>query len=444
MIDIRKKLIDQMIPINYENTIVKKIGTNSDIQKILLDQCNRAVEIAAPIAKYFKGKNDLESLKKIHSFIRKNLGYRRDPKKKQQIKLPNRFLLESGDCKSNSLFIYAICKNLGIPVDFKFANYSKLNGKIPSHVYNIAFNRNNSKFVCIDGTSSKFNFEKKPNYSKLANLMQIETLSDNIDFTISGKKAAARKEKRAEKKAAGKTKPQVIKKAIKKVAAKTGQNISKVKKAAVKVTKKAGQKVATAVGATPRTAFLALVALNVRGIANKLQAANQAELKAKWNKLGGNFTSLTNTIKKGSAKKPLLGIRNDIGSVAATVGATVTAAAPVLLALEKFIGKIDQVQDSATVKKGKQILAKNPKLKKVLAKKSDQAKKEIFKKVAAKTGQSPEDVKEFFDQAKDTFKEEQLAPPQTEKEAPSDNSKLLKYGLFGLGALGLGYLATRN
>jgi hypothetical protein len=59
-----------------------------------------------------------------------------------------------------------------------------------------------------------------------------------------------------------------------------------------------------------RGAFLSLVALNVRGLATKLQkslAKGDADAKAFWKKLGGDFDKLKKNIDKGKNKKALFG-----------------------------------------------------------------------------------------------------------------------------------------
>lgn len=97
----------------------------------------------------------------------------------------------------------------------------------------------------------------------------------------------------------------------------------------------------------PRKAFLALVALNVRGLAKSLSVFSDAELKKIWvKKFGGELKTLKNTIKKGKNRKALLGaskrvkaikgigyvVDESIGEAAtgATTAAIVAAAAPIL------------------------------------------------------------------------------------------------------------------
>jgi len=98
-----------------------------------------------------------------------------------------------------------------------------------------------------------------------------------------------------------------------------------------------------------RGAFLSLVALNVRGLASKLQQAiqkDQSKTKAFWTKLGGDFDKLQSNINKGAKKKALFGkgkglngatnvtyLEQGIGAVDwAAVGGFIATASPALIA----------------------------------------------------------------------------------------------------------------
>jgi hypothetical protein len=141
--------------------------------------------------------------------------------------------------------------------------------------------------------------------------------------------------------------------------------------------KKAGG-VAKKVSLAPvRNAFLALVRLNARGLAKKLNIALQKDsstTKQFWEKLGGNFNALQNAINAGKSKKPLAGeskknraLRgvgfyyadteeayigeydldgNRIGAVeTAAVLAFLTAAAPALIAVSRLFKKNNIPED---------------------------------------------------------------------------------------------------
>ena len=419
-VDIKKLLLAKLPPIQWNNKTIFEDGSNADIQRTLIATTAQAVKMAKPIAPYFKGANDLESLQKIHSFIRSNLGYRRDVKGAQQIKLPNRFINESGDCKSNALFIYSIAKNLGIPIDFRFANYKSWQGKIPSHVYNIAFDRKSNKFVFVDGTSSKFGKEfKKPFYYKDAGLMKIQTLSDNLE-TIEGKRLNA------------------LKKGLKKA----GRNVSKSTKQAGKFISKKATQAAKATGkglkqaggfvadkakagllAVPRAAFLGLVSLNVRGYAtalsSQIKANRESKIKSLWKQMGGEWPALRRAINDGSKKKRILENIAEPVTIS-TIAATIATASPVIAKLssvldkatavqaagkaidnkltsaKKLVSKASSFKSSALNNKNKLVassgvskyLAKNKNILKNYSSLSVASRAKLLQSIAAKTGQS--------------------------------------------------------
>jgi hypothetical protein len=422
--DIKKLLINKLEPVTWNNTTVHNFGLNSDIQKTLIDATNKAVIQAAPIAKYFRGGNDRESLLKIHTFIRQNLGYRKDPKGKQQIKYPNRFLTESGDCKSNALFVYAIAKNLEIPIDLRFANYSKLKGKVPTHVYNIAWDRQNKKYIFIDGTSNIFGIEKKiPNFVKNANLMLIQTLSDNMGIAGKGKLKAKVQKAKANVKAKVK-----VAKANIKQAAKAVKSFKPVKKAAL---------------SAPRIAFLAITRLNFRGIATKLKPKlSDKGLQDKWKNLGGDINSLKKAVNAGANKKPVLGINDEIGSLV-VAGGTAAAAAPIITSLSKWLGKLDNVaqkvkaaQKAPAVQKTTAFLAKNKTLAKKIDKLKGAAKARVINEVAQRTGQTPQDVKDIFEEGKAAVNPD-TDTNITPDEKPKNNKVLLIGGGVAVAAVAL-------
>jgi len=141
---------------------------------------------------------------------------------------------------------------------------------------------------------------------------------------------------------------------------KLGKGFSKlgkgVKKGLKKVSLKNIARGLKAVGLlVPRKAFLALVALNVRGIAARLSKASPDKVAKLWFKFGGKSSVLASAINKGKTRKPIFGggrikavsgigyvyygenePMNGIGEPM-SIGATLAAAAPVVIAFMKFL-----------------------------------------------------------------------------------------------------------
>ena len=133
----------------------------------------------------------------------------------------------------------------------------------------------------------------------------------------------------------------------------------------------------------PRKAFQALVALNVRGIANRMAKAPGAMIKI-WEKFGGKASGIEDAIRRGVKKKPLLGAGKRVKQIKGingidyctndnikgigepvTVAAIITAATPILLAVLKGLkgagipdteGKTDELGKEATQSGGGSIL----------------------------------------------------------------------------------------
>jgi hypothetical protein len=98
--------------------------------------------------------------------------------------------------------------------------------------------------------------------------------------------------------------------------------------------------------AVPRTAFLGLIRLNVRGLATRLSNANKkdpAKVKAMWLRLGGDPNKFVDAFTKGATKRRLLGTEemeflaiNGVGEPT-TAAALLASAAPIVAVVAKFL-----------------------------------------------------------------------------------------------------------
>jgi hypothetical protein len=193
-------------------------------------------------------------------YVRGLVTYEQDGFAEQKIQLPARLLKDTkkGDCKSYSLAVLSILTAMGYRSGFRFASYKP--NKIPTHVYNFVLdNKNNlhSFDACVES------LRESPRYTyiqdmKVTYLAGVPTMVESTELQYIGKKGR-------------------------------------------------GKKIFLA---PVRGAFLSLVALNVRGLASKLvksMAKGDADTKAFWKKLGGDFDKLKKNIDKGKNKKALFG-----------------------------------------------------------------------------------------------------------------------------------------
>ena len=299
--------------------IVVKMHTTSDIIRQMQAAHYDNSQFAKKIAHNFKGSTTKQTCKNIFNWLKSNIEYRIEPAELQTTKTLQRLVSDGfGDCKHYSGFFAAILSALNIPHYYRFASYSQ--SKTPTHVYVIALDENGNQIKC-DAVLDTFNTEKKYTYKiDKKMLMQLSGIG------AKGKvKAAAKKVVQAPKKVVKAVqKAQPVKKAT-----------QAVKKAAAKVSP-----VAAKIPLAPaRAAFLTLVSLNVRGFATKLKAANQSNLKKKWNTMGGDFAQLTKAINAGSKKKALLAGFNDDNYIGepVTIAAALASAVPVIVAVQEFV-----------------------------------------------------------------------------------------------------------
>lgn len=114
----------------------------------------KGLEAKSPAAQY-------EGLRQLWRFCRLNIRYQEDKEGEQLVKHPARIWEEKvGDCKSLTVFIYFVCRAMGVPCFIRFASYEK--GKRIQHVYPVAIL--GRRAVPIDAVWHRFDSEKKPTY----------------------------------------------------------------------------------------------------------------------------------------------------------------------------------------------------------------------------------------------------------------------------------------
>lgn len=275
---------------------------NPDIIRQIHANFPRAVSQVAAFSSQFSGGSPLQVAERVWSFVRSRVQYKKDPEGSQLIRFPSRFISDGeGDCKSYSLFIASILYNLGFSVCFRYASYDP-SSRVPSHVYVVASGPDGKKII-VDGVFSRFNDEKPPEFYKDYKM--------NV-YSLSGVDGIGRRKKGGKKKR------------------KFGF-FKGVKKLAL---------------AVPRRSLRTLVAVNFHGLASKLakvSTVNPAGLKRLWEKLGGKYPALLQSINKGKKRKRILGLEGLEGEAflgaAPAFAAILAAATPIIVALSSLIKK---------------------------------------------------------------------------------------------------------
>lgn len=292
------------------------------------------------IALNFLGRTKKQTAENIWKFLKKNVPYKAEPDHFQTIKSPAAIIATAkngtmdNDCKNYSLFAGGILHALNdmghnIPFAYRFASYNFFD-KTPGHVF-IVVDPGSDNEIWIDPVLPTFNNKKQYNHSKDLKMM----------YSISGigqTKRQKRQAKRAERKKAGKT---------------FGQKL-----------KKAGRGVLKVAGAPSRNAFLLLVKLNIFNLAKKLDAANTkapGKLKNFWESIGGRMQTLINNINQGKGKKRIMGI----GVIPAAAAGAPVAAAPIIA---KIIGLLKELGINTDDLKRVASNAINGKVKDIIAK----------------------------------------------------------------------------
>lgn len=147
-----------MPPPVHEDRIWKQDGHTDDIVDAILSAEQWNQDQTAALAPYLKGGSTSETLRNVWFFIRSNIRYRKDAPGYERVKLPAKTWADrEGDCKSMSVFIAGLLKNLGIPAKYRFVSYEK--GRPVTHVYVVATPKG-SREVIVDAVHTKFDTEE--------------------------------------------------------------------------------------------------------------------------------------------------------------------------------------------------------------------------------------------------------------------------------------------
>lgn len=285
---------------DYRNTLNVADAVNSDIISTIDKNFQTAVEQTKNVARQFEGESAQATAFNIWKFLRQHITYKKDDDSGQLVRLPSRFIADgTGDCKSYSLTAAAILANLGLPVAFRYASYNA--SPIPTHVY-VVTKDESGRTIIVDGVYHDFNSEKIPvhKYDKQMKVYTLSGLSEAFDFqeTMQG---IGKKGK--------------------------GKLARRIKKFAL---------------APMRQSFLALVLVNMFGLARKLARVikrNPSAVKNKWEQLGGKFSKLQSITSKGLKfvpKKKREGLK---GIGVAPIAALLASAATIIAALGPILKK---------------------------------------------------------------------------------------------------------
>lgn len=131
--------------------IVHKNGSTQDIINTIL----MADKESKDDTKFFANAFTSGNLKALWQFVRNHIKYKEDPNGDERVMSPAATWKKGkADCKSMSIFIASVLKNMGIPYKYRFVAWTAGN---VSHVYPVALVGN--KEIILDAVHKKFNEE---------------------------------------------------------------------------------------------------------------------------------------------------------------------------------------------------------------------------------------------------------------------------------------------
>lgn len=150
---------------NVEETIFEN-GDTDDIISVILRADSQAGPFTASFAPYLKGRGVKETAENAWGFVKTQIRYRKDRPGRERIKSPAKLWADrEGDCKSYSVFLGSIFRNLGIRYKYRFAHYN--NGsrdRDVNHVFPVVIAADGRE-IPVDAVADYFNYEEPYEYA---------------------------------------------------------------------------------------------------------------------------------------------------------------------------------------------------------------------------------------------------------------------------------------
>lgn len=160
--------------------VVHDHDTN-DIMQLLISSDHKYNYQVEKFSDTLKKEDPKNQLYYIWKYLRDNVVYTPDKSIKQQLKSPARLIHDgSGDCKSYSLFIGSVLRNLNIPYAYRFVSFKNYD-ETPTHVYVVAYPGTNKEII-LDAVLDRFNYEKPYNFKKDKKMLNMLTGIDGNEI----------------------------------------------------------------------------------------------------------------------------------------------------------------------------------------------------------------------------------------------------------------------
>lgn len=377
----RGVLLSVLPPYLNRYTVVKHNQDVYDIVKEVLSAHKAFASDYDLIAPYFDGFTQLETIKRLFSFLKINVPYQVEPERSQTTKSPSALLTQAiGDCKHYAGFIAGVLDALnrrgaGFKFSYRFASYS-LFDKTPGHVFIVVWI--DGKEYWIDPVLKSFNERLEPSYILDKPINKNEMLSRvsgiaNSEYYIEQEipegileDVVTDDDVNADPELIPaiqlllqymvlNDEGQINDELLASYAGTLDNDIyTELVNARVLINQKAiggffgdlFHGVKAVAGAAPRNAYLGLVAINAFGLASKLAKCyykpdgktidwiNYKKISDKWTSLGGKRENLRAAADAGKNKPKILGVvPAAIPAWVVTAGAIIAALTPILTAI---------------------------------------------------------------------------------------------------------------
>lgn len=327
-------LLNKLPPFQNKRQVVVFNQSVGDIIQGILQTHNKYTKEYDILAPRFAARSAEKIARNVYDYLKEHTYYVVESDNRQTLRSPAAILALGAnpkvglDCKSYALFIAGILsafQRKGIKINwcYRFASY-RLTDKLPHHVF-VVLNPGSDNEIFVDPVLPTFNNRKIYFYKIDRKPMALVAIAGV------GRVKRTKSEKIARRKA--------LKAKIKTSIKKAGKIVLKFNPAT----------------AAARNSFLLLVKLNVFNLGRKLyqmQKVNEKKLKSFWEKIGGNYRTLSIAIGQGAKQQPQL---SGIG-FAPAVPAALAAATPIILKIKTILEEAG-IDTKDIGKKAKELVA---------------------------------------------------------------------------------------
>jgi len=153
---------------SHAEEVIFSDGDTDDIVSVILHADKLAGPFTERFAPYLRGRTEAETTEKVWHFVKNEIRYQKDRNGHERIKSPGKLWADKeGDCKSMSVFVASILRNLGVPYKYRFAHYpnpSRPLDKDVNHVFVVAVDRHGRE-IPVDTVASRWNYEEPYDYA---------------------------------------------------------------------------------------------------------------------------------------------------------------------------------------------------------------------------------------------------------------------------------------